>query len=33
MTQEDLYEIITIDENYRIELTTSTGDMDRKVNI
>ena len=29
MTQEELYEIIATDENYRIELTTSTGDMDK----
>lgn len=29
MTQEELYEIIAIDENYRIELTTSTGNMDK----
>ncbi len=29
MTQEELYEIITIEENYRIELTTSTGNMDK----
>lgn len=29
MTQEELYEIIAVDENYRIELTTSTGDMDK----
>ena len=29
MTQEELREIIAIDENYRIELTTSTGDMDK----
>ena len=29
MTQEELHEIIAIDENYRIELTTSTGDMDK----
>lgn len=29
MTTEELFEIIAIDENYRIELTTSTGDMDK----
>ena len=29
MTQEELREIIAIDGNYRIELTTSTGDMDK----
>lgn len=29
MTQEELYGIIAIDEGYRIELTTSTGDMDK----
>lgn len=29
MTQEELREIIAIDENYRIELTTSTSDMDK----
>jgi ATP-dependent DNA helicase RecG len=29
MTQEELREIIAIDENFRIELTTSTGDMDK----
>ena len=29
ITQEELYEIIAIDENYRIELTNSTGDMDK----
>ena len=29
MTKEELHEIIAIDENYRIELTTSTGDMDK----
>ncbi len=29
MTLEELYEIIAINENYRIELTTSTGDMDK----
>jgi len=29
MTQEELYGIIAIDEEYRIELTTSTGDMDK----
>lgn len=29
MTQEELFEIIATDENYRIELTTSTGDMDK----
>ena len=29
MTTEELFEIISIDENYRIELTTSTGDMDK----
>ncbi len=29
MTQEELREIIAIDENYRIELTTTTGDMDK----
>lgn len=29
MTQEELYEIIFIDENYRIELTNSTGDIDK----
>lgn len=29
MTKEELYEIIATDENYRIELTTSTGDMDK----
>lgn len=29
MTEKELREIIAIDENYRIELTTSTGDMDK----
>ena len=29
MTQEELREIIAIDENFRIELTTTTGDMDK----
>ena len=29
MTQEELFEIIATDENYRIELTTSTGNMDK----
>lgn len=29
MTTEQLYEIIATDEGYRIELTTSTGDMDK----
>ena len=29
MNQEELYKIIAIDENYRIELTTSTGNMDK----
>lgn len=29
MTTKELFEIIAIDENYRIELTTSTGDMDK----
>jgi DNA-binding HxlR family transcriptional regulator len=29
MMQEELREIIAIDENFRIELTTSTGDMDK----
>ncbi len=29
MTQEELYEIIASDESFRIELTTSTGDMDK----
>lgn len=29
MTKEELYEIIASDESYRIELTTSTGDMDK----
>ena len=29
MTARELLEIIAIDENYRIELTTSTGDMDK----
>ena len=29
MTLEELYKIIAIDENYRIELTTSTGNMDK----
>lgn len=29
MTKEELHEIIAIEENYRIELTTSTGDMDK----
>ena len=29
MTQEELREIIAIDENFRIELTTSTGDTDK----
>ena len=29
MTQEELYEIIAINENFRIELTTSIGDMDK----
>ena len=29
MTEQELREIIAIDENYRIELTTSTGDMDK----
>ena len=29
MTQEELFKIIAIDENYRIELTTSTGNMDK----
>lgn len=29
MTQEELREIIATNENYRIELTTSTGDMDK----
>ena len=30
MTQEELYEIIASDESYRIELTTSTTDMEGK---
>ena len=29
MTTEELLDIIAIDENYRIELTTSTCDMDK----
>ena len=29
MMQEELREIIAIDENFRIELTTSTGDTDK----
>ena len=29
MTEQELREIIAIDENYRIELTVSTGDMDK----
>lgn len=29
MTQEELYKIIASDESFRIELTTSTGDMDK----
>ena len=29
MTQEELFEIIATDESYRIELTTSTGNMDK----
>lgn len=29
MTEQELRDIIAIDENYRIELTTSTGDMDK----
>lgn len=29
MTAEELFEIIAIEENYRIELTTSTSDMDK----
>lgn len=29
MTEQELHEIIAVDENYRIELTTSTGDMDK----
>ena len=29
MTKEELREVIAIDENYRIELTVSTGDMDK----
>ena len=29
MTEQELREIIAIEENYRIELTTSTGDMDK----
>lgn len=29
MTTQELFEIIAMDENYRIELTTSTGDMDK----
>ncbi|MCR5644884.1 MAG: putative DNA binding domain-containing protein [Bacteroidales bacterium] len=29
MTQEELFDIIAIDEGYRIEFTTSTGDMDK----
>ena len=29
MTQEELHKILTIDENYRIERTVSTGNMDK----
>lgn len=29
MTQDELYEIIHSDESYRVELTTSTGNMDK----
>lgn len=29
MTTQELFEIIAMDENYRIELTTSTGDMNK----
>lgn len=29
MKQDELYEIIHSDESYRIELTTSTGNMDK----
>lgn len=29
MTEQELHEIIAVDENYRIELTTSTGDIDK----
>ena len=29
MTQDELYEIIHSDESYRIELATSTGNMDK----
>ena len=29
MTQDELYEIIHSDECYRVELTTSTGNMDK----
>ena len=29
MTQDELYDIIHSNESYRVELTTSTGNMDR----
>ena len=29
MTKEELYNIISLDESFRVELTTSTGDMDK----